>query len=359
MAPFYFTKSGSSVSPNPASEIVGMLTPIWESVLHRSSIGIDDNFFKLGGNQQTADLLFADIARKAGRELPSATVFHAPTIAALASVLEQPTLPRFSPYVQLKAGSGKLPILIAHGLNGCASFAGLAKSIPTEHPIYGIQAKGVDGLEEPFDRIEDMAQFYVDALSELQSQGPYILIGYSFGGLVALEMAQRLSGNQKRVGLLVLVDAYPHPRYLSAGQRVRLAVQRVARHISEMKQRPIRGAISYFMSGLKNRLRIAGVQRGEIPSGTSRLALAQTTLHVKDRAYVAMARYRPLAYRGEIKFVKSESDTYFPGDPVPVWAKLADTFEVVTIPGTHLNIVTTHFESLAAVLTRYLRETVR
>jgi acetoacetyl-CoA synthetase len=356
MAAFYSTKSGCSVNPNPASEIVGMLTPIWESVLNRSSIGIADNFFALGGNHRTADLLFANIARKCGRELPSATIFHAPTIAALASVLEQPTVPRFPPFVQLKAGTGKPPILIAPGLNGCASFSGLAKSIPTEHPIYGIQARGVDGLEEPFDRIEDMAEFYVDALTELQSQGPYILIGYSFGGLVALEMAQRLSSNQQHVGLLVLVDAYPHPRYLSAAQRVRLGVQRVGRHVSEMKHRPIRAAISYFMSGLKNRLRIAGVHRDELPPETSRLALAQTTLHVKDKAYTAMARYRPRAYRGVIKFVKSESDTYFPGDPVPVWAHLADSFEVETIPGTHLNIVTTHFESLAAVLTRYLGE---
>jgi acetoacetyl-CoA synthetase len=359
MAPFYSSKSGCSVSPNAASAMVGMLTPIWESVLHQTSIGIDDNFFKLGGNQRTADLLFADIARKGGRELPSATIFHAPTIAALAAVLEQPTLPRFSPYVQLKAGTGKLPILIAHGLNGCASFSGLAESIPTEHPIYGIQARGVDGLEEPFDCIEDMARFYIDALSEVQSQGPYILIGYSFGGLVALEMAHRLTGNQKQVGLLILVDAYPHPRYLSAAQRVQLGVQRVARHISEMKQRPIRGAISYFTSGLKNRLRIAGVPRDELPPETSRLALAQTTLHVKDRAYTALANYRPRAYKGEIKFVKSESDTYFPGNPVPVWANLANSFEVETVPGTHLNMVTTHFESLAAVLTGYLGKALR
>jgi acetoacetyl-CoA synthetase len=359
MASFYSSKSGCTVSPNPAFSMVEMLTPIWESVLHQSSIGIDDNFFKLGGNQRAADLLFADIARKCDRELPSATIFCAPTIAALAAVLEQPTLPRFSPYVQLKAGTGKLPILIAHGLNGCASFSGLAESIPTEHPIYGIQARGVDGLEEPFDGIEDMAQFYIDALTDLPCQGPYILIGYSFGGLVALEMAHRLTGNQNQVGLLILIDAYPHPRYLSAAQRVRLGVQRVARHMSEMKQRPMRGAISYFMSGLKNRLRIAGVHRDELPPETSRLALARTTLHVKNRAYEAMARYRPLAYKGAIKFVKSESDTYFPGDPVPVWANLAASFEVETVPGTHLNMVTTHFESLAAVLTRYLGKAVR
>jgi acetoacetyl-CoA synthetase len=115
---------------------------------------------------------------------------------------------------------------MAHVLGGCASFSRLAKHIRTGHPIYGIQAKGVDGMEESFDRIEDMAQFYLDALNELQPQGPYSLIGYSFGGLVALEVAQRLSEDGRNVGLLARVDANPDPRYLSAGQRLRLSAQR-------------------------------------------------------------------------------------------------------------------------------------
>jgi acetoacetyl-CoA synthetase len=317
---------------------------------------MNEDFFSLGGNFQTADLLFAEIAQREGRELPSATIFHAPTLAALTSVLEQPALPSFSPFVQLKAGGAKPSILIAHGLSGCASFSGLAKRIQTECPIYGIQAKGVDGLEEPFDRIEDMARFYVEALYEGQFPAPYILIGYSFGGLVALEMAQILSRSQKQIGLLVLIDAYPHAHCLSAGQRLRLGVQRAARHISEMKQRPIPDAISYLIRGVGHRLRIAGVHGDEKYLPGSRLSLAQTTLHVKDRSYVALARYRPRAYSGEIKFVKSASDTYFPGDPIPVWADLAGTFGVETVPGNHLNMVTTQFEGLAAVLTRYLRE---
>jgi acetoacetyl-CoA synthetase len=359
MVPFESTTSCDTVGLKPASTMVGMLTPIWRSVLQKSSIGVNDNFFNLGGNFQVADLLFARIAQQLGRELPSATIFHAPTIAELASVLDQPVLPVFSPFVQLKAGTGKQPIFIANGLNGCASFSGLAKSIQTENPIYAIQARGVDGLEEPFDRIEDMAQFNVDALNDLQPQGPYILIGYSFGGLVALEMAQRLSRNQKQIGLLVLVDAYPHHRFLSAGQRFRLGAQRAARHVSEMKQRSIPDAFSYFMSGLGRRLRIAGVRNEEHLPEASRLSLVRTTLHVKERSYVALGHYRPREYRGKIKFVKSASDTYFPGDPFPVWANLAASLEVEIVPGDHLNIVTTHFENLAAVLTRYLREVVQ
>ncbi|HZW80116.1 MAG TPA: alpha/beta fold hydrolase [Candidatus Deferrimicrobiaceae bacterium] len=337
--------------------MVEALLPIWQRVLQRPSIGIEENFFDIGGNVHSADTLFAEIARECGREVPTATIFQAPTIMALASVLELPSLPRFSAFVPLKAGAEHPPILIAHGLGGRARFSELAKHIRTGHSIYGIQARGIDGREEPFDRIEDMAQFYLEALKELQPEGPYVLIGYSFGGLVALEMAQRLCGEGKHIQLLVLVDAYPHPRHMSARQRLRLGLQRTRRRISQMSQQPLPDAISYFIGGLKHRFGLAPGHDGSprFPEA-SRLSLAATTLQVKSKAYVALARYRPRPYRGKIKFLKSESDEYFPGDPVPVWANLAADFEVETVPGTHLDMVTAHFESLAAALTRCLQE---
>lgn len=345
------------VSSDTASNTVETLIPIWQRVLQRPSLGIEDNFFDLGGNVQSADALFAEIARDCGRELPSATIFHAPTIAALASLMDQPKLPRFSPFVRLKAGKEHPPILIAHGLGGRARFSELAKHIDTSHPIYGIQARGIDGREEPFDRIEDMAQFYLDALEKLQPRGPYILIGYSFGGLVALEMAQRLSEQRKKVGLLALVDAYPHPRQMAARQRLSLSLQRAKRQVAEIRNRPMRSAISYFIAGLKHRLHITDSRTSAayLPQA-SRLSLAQTTLQVKAKAYVALERYRPRPYGGRVKFVKSESDTYFPGDPVPVWDKLASEIDVETVAGSHLDMVTTHFETLAALLTRSLKE---
>lgn len=332
--------------------MVEMLTPIWQRVLQRSAIGVDDRFFDIGGSLRLADLLFAEIAREGGRALPSATIYHAQTIAALALLLEQPTLPRFSPFVQLKAGGQKPPILIVHGLAGTVPFFGLAQHIQTTHPIYGIQAKGLDGLEEPLDCVEDMAAFYLDSIKDLQPHGPYILIGYSFGGLVALEMAQRITRNGEKVALLVLVDAYPHPRYLSLGQRLRLGSRRAIRILFGMKQR-LMGATRR----LERRLHSAGVLDGgdRLPEA-SPLSFERRALLVKDKAYVALSRYRPRFYGGKMKFVKSQSDSYFPANPVAVWHHLAAQFEFESVPGGHLNMVTTDFDSLAAVLNRYVKE---
>ena len=344
-----------SVSHKPSATTIETLTAIWQGVLPVASIGLDDHFFSLGGSLRSADTLFAEIGREFGRELPSATIYHAPTIAGLAFLLEQPILPRFSPLVQVKTGSDNPPILIVHGLAGTVPFFELAEHIRTANPVYGFQAKGVDGMEPPLESIEAMAALYLDSIKNLQPHGPYILVGYSFGGLVALEIAQRLTERGENIALLVLVDAYPDPRYLSPGQRLRLFARRAKRFVFESNNRMTR-ALAFIAPGLDRRLRPA-IPAGRDPgSGAARLSFAHTTLHVKDKAYVALARYRPRFYPGKIKFLKSESDSYFHADPVPVWKNLAADIDFEVVPGGHLDLVTTDFESLAVVLTRYLKE---
>lgn len=350
-------KLASPVNCKSAIATVDVLTEIWQRVLDRSPIRPEDKFSDLGGNDQLADKIFAQIAQVCGRELPSATICYAPTVATLAAVLDQPALPRFSPLVPLKAGTQTAPILIAHGVGGRASFGKLAQHIRTAHPIYGIQARGVDGLEPPFDRIEDMASFYLDALNQLPSQGPCILIGYSFGGLIALEMAQRLSEAGKNVALLVLIDTYPHPRHLPVSQRIPLFSKRVLGHISGMTHMPIRRAVSYFAEGVERRLHIAEAHNlRNLPPETSCLSFALTTSRNRDSDFVALKRYHPRFYQGKIKFVRPEHNSYLPTDPTAYWKKLSTELEVQTVPGDHLGMIGPHFETLAAVLTRYVRE---
>ena len=315
--------------------MVEALTPIWQRVLQLESVGVDDNFFDLGGDSSLALQLFNEIAQVCDRELPPVTIYQAPTIAALAALLEQPTTPRFPTLVLLKPGAEKPPVFVAHGLGGSVmDFFQPVKHIETEHPIYGMQARGIDGLDEPLARIEDMAEFYLHAIRSLQPRGPYILAGYSLGGLVVLEMAQRLSAKGEKVALLAMLDAYPHIRYLSLGQRVRLIAHQARR-------------------GLRSLANLSGSAPYQPPAGIS---FTPTTQRVRDSGYLALTLYRPRFYPGKIKFVRAETCTAFPDDAAAVWAPLAEKFEVETVPGDHLGIIATHYEALAAVLSRYLAE---
>jgi thioesterase domain-containing protein/acyl carrier protein len=337
-----------------ASGAIDALTTIWQRVLQRPSAGMEDRFFDLGGDPSSASQLFAEITKEFGRALPPETIYQAPTIASLAALLEKPATP-LPPLALLKEGSEAPPVFIAHGLGGSIlEFFPLIKHMESGHSIYGLQAKGTDGIQEPLEGIEDMAQFYLDAIREVQPRGPYLLIGYSLGGLVTLEMAQRLSERGEKVALLAMLDAYPYRRYLPFEQRVRLMSRRARHHASIAMALPARKALSYVLHPAQRRAHNSLNRSQDTcqPEGT----IARAAAHVRDRASLALMRYRPRFYEGKIKFVRAEIESEFPHDPAAVWAKLAKELEVETVPGDHQGILNTHFESLASVLSRYLRD---
>jgi thioesterase domain-containing protein/acyl carrier protein len=323
------------VKSETTSSTIETLTPIWRRVLQQEAIGPEDNFFELGGDSSLALELFNQIAEVCERELPPVTIYQAPTIAALAALLEQPTPPRFPALVLLKPGAEKTPVFIAHGLGGSViDFFQPVKHIEGGHPIYGMQVRGIDGVDEPFERIEDMAQYYLDAIRQVQPRGPYLLMGYSLGGLVVLEMAQRLVSNGERLALLTMLDAYPHIRFLSWGQRMRLMARQARR-------------------GLRVFGNLGGSAVYQPPPGVS---LTPAMQRVRDSAYRALTRYEPRFYPGKIKFVRAAISTGFPSNARAVWTPLAQEIEVETVPGDHLGMIATHYEELAAALSRYLAQ---
>jgi acetoacetyl-CoA synthetase len=350
--------SESGLMQKSVSTMVDVLTPIWERVLRRPAIQQDDNFFDLGGDSLLAVELFAEIERVCGREMAPVTIYCAPTISSLAAVLDEPAAPRFPPVLQLKAGTEGSPIFLAHGLAGTAmDFYQLVKYVQTQRPIYGMQAKGTDGVEEPFERVEDLAQYHLNAIREIQPHGPYYLIGYSLGGLVTLEMAQRLTAQGEKVALLAMLETYPHPRFLSLRQRVRLAIRLVRHRATTVSRLPIRDALSYIIRPSERRLYVTRDSSvngsGPVPAGASNTPTMQ---RARESAYRSLTRYRPHFYNGSIKFVKAETLTDFPDNPAAIWSGLADRFHTETVPGDHLGILGTHYERLASAVSRYLQE---
>jgi acetoacetyl-CoA synthetase len=350
-------KTTAIVAENAAPCIIPKLTAIWEKQLQHTPILPDDNFFDFGGDSSIAVEIFNEIANSFGRELPPVTIYHAPTIAGLGALLQQSLTPRLPSLVLLKPGVGH-PVFIAHGLGGSAmEFFQLVKHIEGINPIYGLQARGTDGTDEPLDRIEDMAQFHIDAIREIQTTGPYFLIGYSLGGLVALEMARKLKETGHSIGLLVLLESYPHRRYVPLGQRARLTARLVWRHTSNMLELPIADAISYLLQPSERLSHFSRNEDGRLyrhpPTGVWSTAAMQ---RVRDSGYTALVRYRPRHFAGKISFVVAAKPSDFPDNPVAVWSELTDGLTVETTTGDHFEIITTYFESLAGVLTRYLRE---
>lgn len=213
---------------SPKTEVEAVLTAIWIELLNTSKVGIHDNFFDLGGHSLLAVKLFAEIEKHFQKTLPLATLLKAPTISQLAAAIQhtEDNAP-WSPLVQLQAGDPeKIPLLCIHGAGfNVLIYRSLAINLGSDQPVYGIQARGLDGSKPMFDRLENIAADYIREIQALQPQGPYMLAGLSNGGNIALEIAQQLRAQGQQVALLALFDTYalnsvkllpPVPRFWSA-----------------------------------------------------------------------------------------------------------------------------------------------
>jgi len=270
-------------------------------------------------------------------------IYHTPTIASLTEALQDSAFPKIPPLTQLRSGDHRTPLFIAHGVGGSVlEFFELVKHIDSGRAVYGMQAKGSDGTSEPLDRIEDMAEFHLEAIRKLQPRGPYFLAGHSLGGLVALEIARRVLESGQNSGLLVMIDSYPHLKHLAPGQRARLIARLAARRVFGTREPH---ASPHPKQESKN------TQDLEVPAN-----IKAAMRRVRERGYVALERYRPRFYDGKIHFVRAETVSVFPDDPAAVWGHFAREFELETVPGDHFGMLMTHVETLASTLSRYARE---
>lgn len=199
----------------PKDALEKSLVGIWETVLGVEPVGRDDNFFDLGGHSLRAIRLMADIEKTLAVALPLATLFKAPTVAQLASVIRQTQGTEsqgWSPLVPIQT-KGDLPPLfcVAGGGGSVLYFQPLSAYLGDQQPFYGLQSKGLDGEATPLDRVEDMAACYIEAIRTVQPKGPYRLAGHCFGAVVAFEMTQQLVRAGDEVELLSVINVpAPH-----------------------------------------------------------------------------------------------------------------------------------------------------
>lgn len=202
--------AGGRLAPEPIPDATGVeqsLATIWRKALGRTHIGLDDNFFDVGGTSLKAVVVVAMVRKELKKDLPISVLLDAPSIRLLAKLIERaPETARWSSLVPMREGTGPA-LFFVHGVRGeILRFRDLMKRLPPGRPIYGLRARGLDGEQSPHDRIEDMAADYAAEILNAQPQGPYFLVGYSFGGLVAYEVARQLTAQGHHVALVGLID---------------------------------------------------------------------------------------------------------------------------------------------------------
>jgi pimeloyl-ACP methyl ester carboxylesterase len=186
------------------------LVQLWEAAFNKRPIGIEDDFFELGGTSLLAARLFAQIEEVFKLTIPLVTLLQAPTIKKLAKVIHPTCSPdAWNSLVEIQSGSVRPPLFCIHGESGnLLMYRSLARLLGPDQPIYGLQPQGLNGKQAPLTRIEDMATRYINEIQVIQPEGPYFLAGYCMGGTIAFEMAQQLSQRGQRVDLLALLDTY-------------------------------------------------------------------------------------------------------------------------------------------------------
>ncbi len=194
----------------PRTETEKELVAIWAEVLNlrAEKIGVNDNFFELGGHSLSAVQVMAKINRQFNQLLPLSVMFSAPNIAALARLISDKEAPSNDILVPIQTNGNAPPVFAVPGAGGnVLSLHPLSRTLGMQQPFYGLQAVGLDGRALPLSSVEKTAQANVTALRTVQPHGPYILIGHSYGGVVAYEMARILLDDGEQVSSLILLDS--------------------------------------------------------------------------------------------------------------------------------------------------------
>ncbi|HEU4326191.1 MAG TPA: amino acid adenylation domain-containing protein [Roseiflexaceae bacterium] len=360
----------SFVPPRDTVEV--QLAAIWEEILTIAPVGVQDSFFDLGGHSLLAVHLMARIQQRFQTRLPLNALFGGATIEHLAALLRgDAASPVWSPLVPIQSRGDKAPLFCMPGAGGnVIGFYGLARRLGADRPIYGLQARGLDGETPPHTSVEAMAAEYVAAIRQAQPEGPYLLCGHSFGSWVAFEVAQQLQRQGQPIGLLAIVNT-PTPMLMrdfppNEAQDDTTVLLSVARSIERAFGRSLdltREQVQCLDPGEQINLLTEALKRVEILPPEAPTAQVRGFVGVFKVNY--QITYVPQDWQPVPIVLFRAAERHAEDDDVPLtirddpawgWGELAAGPVVVhVVPGEHLTVLAEpHVQTLAEYLARYL-----
>ena len=336
----------AGLAPIAGDHISQTVARVWQHVLLVPVRAADDDFFDSGGDSLTAITFVIELERALGLEISLTLINEAPRFDQLCQALRERRAPDSTPLVTLKTGDGLPPVFFVHSVGGnVVNLLPAARRVNYPGAVIGIRARGVVRGEMPHASIEAMAEDYLREIKEHQPNGPYYLCGYSSGGLVAFEIARRLSESGDEVGLVGLFDTTMSPVRWPLRAWRSIIARRTALLAAALRATPIRTWPATLRKSVGRLL----AWRGALGAARS------IAIRVTARALIASAKYHPGFYRGQLTLFSPAGRE--PGLPSleSVWRKHARAVVVVETAGTHTTMLSTlHAETTAARLTRCL-----
>jgi thioesterase domain-containing protein/acyl carrier protein len=305
------SSAGSTGKPVvlPRDTIELHLLQIWEELLQRQPISVTDNFFDLGGHSILVVRLISRIYKELGKDIPLATLFQYPTVADLATVLrQQHVIGKRAALVPIQPKGELTPLFCIHPAGGTVfCYISLSRHLEQNRPVYGLQMP--DGQEHELTSIEAMAAHYISELQAIQPEGPYLLAGWSMGGVIALEMAQQLLQRGSRTTLLAILDsviARPQVRQRALEKTIEISDEDVLREL--LYQFRMTPPADFEALDLEQRLHWAienAKEQKGIPIDTSLEQLQHFVRMYRTNSHIAHL-YVPQSYPHRIDYFVSE-----------------------------------------------------
>ncbi|WP_437613917.1 amino acid adenylation domain-containing protein [Sorangium sp. So ce834] len=329
---------GAHVPPRTRIELE--LCALFEELLGAPGVGVTDDFFSLGGHSLLAVRLMTEIRGRFGRDLPLTSLFRAPTVEGLAALLRDgggAPRGRASVVVPLHTRGARPPLFFVHPVGGnVLCYADLAAALGDDRPFYGIQSYGLETPPRPLGSVGEMAEAYCEELRRVQPEGPYLLGGWSMGGVVAFEMARVLERGGRRVAAVVLLDAYLPP-FDEPGDELPPIAQ-FAADLAGISGASAAAALAELGDGAPHAawLLDRAQELGALPRGTT-LAELEALLDVFQRNAALLARYAPGGVSARVELFRAEASPR--RDPRPAWSRWAPGLRGHVAAGDHYTLL--------------------